>query len=63
VLNVIPAVFLMDLLWLGVVGLIVAVSPTRPIRRLAWIMCAYVACEALLHVYMERAAAWVMGRF
>jgi hypothetical protein len=62
-LRVIPTVFVTDLFWLAAVGGLVRLAPTRRIRILAWVMLAYVACEALFHVYMESAAAAVMGRF
>lgn len=61
-LEVLPLVLFTDLAWLAVVGSLACLAPTKLTRRLAWAMVGYVATEALLHVYLERGAAMVLGR-
>lgn len=64
-IQVIPEVFAQDVAWFGVVAVLYAVAAARGWRRaMTWlfVMGCYVITEMWLHVPMEQAAAWIMGR-
>ncbi len=59
-MRFIPAVVVIDLLWLVVVMGLRHYAPTTLTRRLLTVMVVYVALETTCHWYMEEAAGWAM---